>query len=414
MNQPSPIISTSSIAGSNEGRKFKIAFILITSLFFLWGFAISMLDVLNKHFQEVLNISIAESAWIQVATFGAYFLMALPAGWFMKKYGYKKGILFGLLLYSGGALLVYPASEVASWPFFLVALFILACGLAFLETAANPYATVLGPKESSAQRLNLAQSFNGLGVITGPLVGGFVVFAAGSAQGFKSVQLPYVLVGGIVLLVAFLFLRTPLPEIPEELSQEAENLNSKSGTFKALFRRKHFVMGVIAQFVNVGAQGCIWGLFINYVTVSIKITNQEASYLQSVGMVIFMSGRFLGTYLMKFIDPGKLLGIYGAAMVGLLIVVTGNFGMFSIAALMAFFLFQSITFPTIFALGIKDLGSLTKNASSFQVMAIVGGAVFPPLMGYIADSTNMAVSFILPTLFFAYIAWYGFKGAAIR
>jgi MFS transporter, FHS family, L-fucose permease len=407
--------SNASLKSGNNNTNYLIPFILITSLFFLWGFAISMLDVLNKHFQEVLKLSKAESAWVQVCTFGAYFVMALPAGYFMKLYGYKKGILAGLILYAGGAFLVYPAGEAQSWTFFLVALFILACGLAFLETAANPYATVLGKPETSEQRLNLAQSFNGLGVITGPLVGGLLVFATEEnsvESGFDSVQLPYMIVGGVVSLVAILFLRTPMPEI-EETSMVNEN-NEKSA-IKPLFENKHFVLGVLAQFLNVGAQGCTWGFFINYAVELLTMSDQNASFLLSVSMTIFMVGRFAGTFFMRFIKPSQLLGIYGVAIAFLLFIVSFNLlGQYSIYALMVFFFFQSITFPTIFALGVKDMGKYTKNASSYIIMGIVGGAVFPPLMGYIADEASTAFSFVLPAIMFLYIAWYGFKGSLMR
>ncbi len=391
---------------------YLIPFILVTSLFFLWGFAISMLDVLNKHFQEVLHLSKSDSTLVQVATFGAYFLMGLPAGLFMKKFGYKKGILAGLFLYAAGAFLVYPAGQAQSWYFFLTALFILACGLAILETAANPYATVLGDPAKSEQRLNLAQSFNGLGVITGPLVGGLLVFASSNTSieaGFKSVQLPYMIVGVAVTIVLIIFIFTKLPEIKEDVLIE-----SNEGTQKPLWQNRHFVLGVIAQFFNVGAQICVWGFFINYVTETMGYTNQTASFNLSIGMVIFAVGRFLGTYLMKFIQPNRLLGYYSIAMVVLLIIVIGNLGMVSYIALMAFFLFQSITFPTIFALGVKDLGSNTKNGSSYIIMAIVGGAVFPSMMGWIADNSSTAFSFILPSLLFAYIAWYGFVGSKVK
>jgi MFS transporter, FHS family, L-fucose permease len=407
--------SNASLKSGSNNANYLIPFILITSLFFLWGFAISMLDVLNKHFQEVLKLSKAESAWVQVCTFGAYFVMALPAGYFMKKFGYKQGILAGLLLYAGGAFLVYPAGEAQSWTFFLVALFILACGLAFLETAANPYATVLGKPETSEQRLNLAQSFNGLGVITGPLVGGLLVFATKESSvesGFDSVQLPYMIVGGVVSLVAILFLMTPMPEIEEA---NAADEKSETSAVKPLFENKHFVLGVLAQFLNVGAQGCTWGFFINYAVELLAMTDQSASFLLSVSMTIFMIGRFAGTFFMRFVKPSQLLGFYGVAIALLLFIVSFNLlGQYSIYALMVFFFFQSITFPTIFALGIKDMGKYTKNASSYIIMGIVGGAVFPPLMGYIADETSTAFSFILPALMFLYIAWYGWKGSQIR
>lgn len=409
--------STSNVTvkdSSGQKQNFLIPLALVTSLFFLWGFAISMLDVLNKHFQEILGLSISESSWVQVCTYGAYFFMALPAGYFMKKFGYKKGIIAGLLLYAIGAFLVYPAGEAQSWPFFLVALFVLACGLAFLETAANPYTTVLGPPETSEQRLNMAQSFNGLGVIIGPLVGGLFVFASKSESieaGFDSVQLPYMIVGAVVLLVTVLFFLTPMPEVQEE--ELVEDVSGHVG--KGLFQHTHFVLGAFSQLLNVGAQSCTWGFFINYATESINISNQEASILLSSGMVVFMVGRFAGTFAMRYVKANTLLGIYGVAIAVLLSIVTFNLlGKASIYAFVAFFFFQSITFPTIFALGVKDMGKYTKQASSYIIMGIVGGALFPPIMGAIADATSTAFSFILPVGLFSFIAWYGFKGSKIR
>lgn len=402
---------------SNQNN-YLVPFILVTSLFFLWGFAISMLDVLNKHFQDTLNLTISQSTWVQIVTYGAYFLMALPAGIFMKKWGYKKGILAGLLLYSSGAFLVYPASEAQSWTFFLVSLFILACGLAFLETAANPYATVLGPAESSERRLNLAQSFNGLGVIIGPLVGSKLVFSEHQLsveEGFKSVQLPYMIVGGVILVIALFFLRTPMPEIQEASSSEgkaAENA-SFSESLSGLFKNKHFVLGAFAQFLNVGVQGCVWGLFINFVMDAIHITKHSAADLLSLGMLIFMIGRFVGTFLMKYVKPNVLLGFYSLGIVAALLVASQVQGQPAVYALMVFFFFQSITFPTIFSLGVKDLGKYTKLGSSFIIMGIVGGAAFPPLMGAIADNTSISTSMLLPVAMFAYIAWYGFSGSKV-
>ena len=395
---------------NNPAQKYLIPFVLVTSLFFLWGFAISMLDVLNRHFQKILNISRAESAWVQVCTFGAYFLMALPAGYFMKKYGYKKGILAGLVLYAVGAFLVYPAGEAQSWPFFLVALFVLACGLAFLETAANPYITVLGPAKGSAFRLNLAQSFNGLGVFMGPKIGALFVFASESTSleaGFDKVQQPYMLVGALVSFVAVLFFFTPLPEIKDEQEAQADNTG--------LFKFFHFKAGVVAQFLNVGAQVCVWGFFINYAVETLAFSDAKAANYLANGMIVFMLGRFAGTFLMRFIRPNQLLGSYALLMVGLLVVTSLDLlGANSIYALMLFFFFQSITFPTIFALGVEGTGEYTKQASSYIIMAIVGGAVFPPIMGAVADNTSIALSFLLPAAMFAYIAWYGFSGSQVK
>jgi MFS transporter, FHS family, L-fucose permease len=405
--------------GADSQTDYRIPFALVCSLFFLWGFAISMLDGLNRKFQLLLQIDRAESAWVQVCTFGAYFLMALPAGYFMKRFGYKRGITAGLFLYALGALLVYPALEYATtpqqaWVFFLIALFVLACGLAILETAANPYTTVLGPPETAAFRINLAQSFNGVGVITGPLVGGLLLFSGTSAslqEGFDRIQLPYVAVGVIVALVMGLFFVTRLPELADA---ETDSPAALSSTNQSLFSQSHFTLGVLAQFVNVGAQACVWGFFINYMVESFAMSDQRASYLLSAGMVVFMIGRFVSTFLMRVVPANRLLGWYGLAIVALLMLVTQSVGQLSLWALMGFFFFQSITFPTLFALAVKDTGSQTKLASSFVIMGIVGGAVFPPLMGLIADRFGIATSFWLPVLFFAYIAWYALIGSQWR
>jgi len=291
----------------------------------------------------------------------------------------------------------------------------LACGLAFLETAANPYVTVLGKKEGSEQRLNLAQSFNGLGVITGPLVGGLFVFAATEntiEAGFASVQLPYFIVGSVVALVAVFFFFTPMPEIEEA---EDDGNGAAIVVVKPLFQNKHFILSILAQFLNVGAQGCIWGFFINYATEALSISDRNASFLLSTSMVIFMVGRFASTFFMRFVKGNVLLGFYGLAMVVLLCIVSFNLlGQASVYALVAFFFFQSITFPTIFALGLKDLGTQTKQASSYIIMGIVGGAVFPPIMGFIADNSSTSLSFILPAFMFAVITWFGFKGSQLR
>jgi MFS transporter, FHS family, L-fucose permease len=407
-------------SSSTPAANYKLAFALVCSLFFLWGFAISMLDGLNRKFQLLLDISKAESAWVQVCTFGAYFIMAIPAGLFMKKYGYKKGIIIGLLLYAVGALAVYPSLEynvdnpAFAWTSFLICLFIIACGLAILETAANPYATVLGDAKDADFRINLAQSFNGVGVISGPLVGGLLLFSDKSikedlATGFDSVQLPYLFVGIIVSIVMVLFFMTKLPEI-----EETTNANADQKSNNKLINKKHFTLGVLAQFFNVGGQACVWGFFINYMVESFKMSDQRAAYLLSTGMVIFMIGRFVSTFILKFIPAHRLLGIYCTGIALLLALVTFNMGNVSILSLMIFFFFQSITFPTIFSLAVKDVGSETKLAASFVIMAIVGGAVFPPVMGAIADNFGIATSFWLPAFFFSYIAWYSFKASQWR
>ncbi len=391
-----------------SGQNYLLPFILVTSLFFLWGFAHGLLDVLNKHFQEILHISKAESGMVQFSVYGGYFLAALPAGYFMNRFGYKKGIVLGLLLYAFGAFLFYPATSIQSfWPF-LTALLIIAFGLAFLETAANPYISVLGPSETAEPRLNLAQSFNGLGWIFGPLVGGLLIFGSQPAEGnqFSSMSLPYIGVGFVVLMVALLFLRTPLPEIKEETTLEVDGT-----TYKDLLKYRHFILAIAAQFFYVAAQTGINSFFINYVTESIKISNTNAALILSFGgMGLFWAGRLSGSFIMRAFAPHRLLTAYSAVCSALMILVVAGLDWISVAALFITYFFMSIMFPTIFVLGLKGLGPLTKKASSFIVMAIVGGALCPMLMGYIADRSSMQWGFVVPLFCFLVVFYYGLIG----
>ena len=353
-------------SGNKTGQKYLIPFILVTSLFFMWGLAYGLLDVLNKHFQEALSIDKARSTLLQAAYFGAYFLMALPAGFLMKRFGYKSGIILGLLLYAAGAALFYPSAHYANFNYFLLALFILASGLTCLETAANPYVTVLGDKATSEQRLNLSQCFNGLGSFLGPIIGGTLFFGGekntGAGADLSSVQMVYIVMAAAVLLIAFLFYRTSLPEI---VTTE-EGTASGTGDSKPLFAHKHFVWGVIAQFFYVAAQVGVGALFINYVTEYWQgATSQKASFLLSLSLALFTAGRFVGTAVMRKVAPNVLLTVYALLNIVLCAVVIKGAGAISVYALIGIFFFMSIMFPTIFALGVKDLGKQTKEGSSF-------------------------------------------------
>ena len=396
----------------NNNRNYTLPIILITSLFFLWGLAYGLLDVLNKHFQETLNITKQRSTLLQAAYFGAYFLIALPAGFFMQKVGYRKGIITGLLLYATGAILFYPSAQNESFPFFLLALFVLASGLTFLETAANPYITVLGKPETSEFRLNFAQSFNGVGSFLGPIIGGALFFGnkptVGASQ-LDSVKYVYIAIAAVVLLVAFLFFKTPMPEVKEEELV----IDEKGHAGKKLFGHTHFVWAVVAQFFYIAAQVGIAALFINYCTEkNIGINNERAAYLLSGSLVLFTAGRFAGTALMKIIAPNKLLALYALINIGLSFVVIMAPGIISVYSLMAIFFFESIMFPTIFALGIKNLGVYTKKGASYIIMSIVGGALVPLVMGSLAQSRSTSFSYIVPLICFVFVflfAVYGYK-----
>ena len=390
-------------------NNFLLPFALVTSLFFLWGLSYGLLDVLNKHFQEVLQITRRKSTLLQFAYFGAYFVAALPAGLFMKRFGYKRGILLGLFLFAAGALLCYPAAEAASFPLFLFSFFVLASGLTFLETAANPYVTVLGEPETSAFRINLAQSFNGVGTIVGPLIGGALFFGSGQGGQLGSVQMVYIGIAAAVLVVAFLLFRTPLPEIrEEELLTDAEGHEGRS-----LFRHRHFTGAIAAQFFYVAAQVGIAALFINYCTekkMENPISNEKAAYLFSVAQILFTVGRFTGTALLRRTAPQRLLSLYAAVNILLCLVVVLMPGMISIYALMAILFFESIMFPTIFALGVRNLGRYTKRGGSFIIMSISGGAIMPFVMGWMADRYSTQASYIIPLLCFLVVLWYGARG----
>lgn len=390
------------------GKSYLVPFILITSLFLLWGFAHGLLDVLNKHFQGVFTMTKAESGLVQFSTYIAYFLMALPAGAFMKRYGYRKGIIMGLLLFAIGAFGFIPAAFLHSATPFLIALFVIACGLCILETAANPYSTILGPSASAAQRLNLSQSFNGLGWILGPLVGGLLIFGASEGDSMALTK-PYILVGGIVLFVALLFFFTKLPEIkPEEEEEVTAIVEEKPAA--SLWKRRQFVRSVVAQFCYCAAQTGIFGFFINYVTeMDPGISNLRASRILAFGgMALFMIGHLSGSFTMKWLAPGRLLTWYSLLSAVCMALVVASVGTLSLYALYLSFFFMSIMFPTIFALGLEGMGVYTKKASSYIVMGVAGGAFSPMLMGYIGEE-NMALGFIVPLIAFLYILYFAIK-----
>ncbi len=397
----------------------RAALALVTTLFFLWALAIQLNPILIPHLKKACELTDFQSAFVDSAMFIAYFLMAIPAGIFMQKRGYQAGILTGLLLYATGAFLFWPAASAVSYPFFLVALFVMASGLTMLETAANPYVTVLGDPATATQRLNLAQSFNGLGSFIAPLMGGMFILgdsnpatepALGSpervqflAETAGRVKHPFLFIGLLVLFVAFLFSRVKLPDIRSEKGE-----GRSSNPFRLLANRT-VRSAVVAQFFYVGAQVCISSFFIRFAANAAGFDQKTGAYWLSAALLLFMVGRFVGTFLMKFIRPSRLLTGYSAAcvlLVGLAIAVGGKASIF---CLIAVEFFMSIMFPTIFSMGVKGLGDDAKLGSSLIIMAIVGGAVMPLVLGRISDATgSIRTAYLVPMVAFAVVAGFGF------
>ena len=372
-------------------KEYLLPFVLVTSLFFMWGFARAILDVLNKHFQEAMDISLAHSAMIQVMFYLGYFIMAIPAGLFIARNGYRKGVVFGLLLFGIGSLLFIPGEHLMSFNFFLFSLFVIACGLVFLETAANPYMTELGDRETAASRLNLAQSFNGLGCACAHLLVGMMLFSEGQEA---NLSFPYMIMGIVVLVVALIFSRVQLPEIVHaEDKVQAETTGSKKGVWS----NKLFVFGISALFCYEIAEISINSFFINYVVDDGWMNALDAAKLLSVaGLGLFMCGRFLGSWIMRFVRAEKFLLICAIGTVASTAMVVMNLGIVSFVSLILIYLFEAIMFPTIFAICLRGLGNNTKRASSYLMMTPIGGAVGPLMMGAVVDMTSMSFSFIVP------------------
>lgn len=412
-------------ANIDTNRSYLFPFILVTSLFFLWALIHNMSPILIPHLKKACQLSDLQSAFIDSAVFAAYFLMALPAGMVMKRFGYKAGIIFGLCLYAIGAFLFIPAASTREYGFFLIALFIIASGLTFLETAANPYVSVLGSPENATTRLNLAQSFNGVGAMIAPILGARFILSgtelskeqlsAMSPDALQqyltgeaaSVKIPYLIIGIVVLLIAALFFFTKMPELKEP---EDENFD-KTAPKGSIFRHRHLVAAVIALFFYIGGQVGVNAFFIRFAKFTAEIPEREAAnLLGTVAGLGFMVGRFIGTFLMRKIKPQLLLTIYALVNVGLILIAMTTKGHVAIGAVLAVPFFMSIMFPTIFSLGIRGLGGDTKLGSSMLIMSIVGGAVFPPLMGLISDNSNIQMAYIMPLICFAVVVWFATKG----
>lgn len=406
-------------------RRYVAPFILITSLFFLWAFGVNLNDILIPRFKNAFALNDTQSSFIQFAFFSGYCLAALPAGRLMERIGYKRGILTGLALCASGALLFVPASAAGTYAFFLVALFVMACGQSFLEVAANPYVTILGPAGSSERRLNLAQSFNAVGAVCAMLLGLFILtgreitpqeraaFSAIQEQAYRtaqagSVRIPYVLIACIFIVVAVLIVSMHLPEVSEKSTQTATD---EKASWDKVLQQRHLLKGVIAQFLYVGAQVGVGSFVIRFAQHSLPGLTARYAWDYLLGHWIgFMLGRFGGSAFMKKVPAPRLLSIFGAgSLVSIVVALSAN-GRTAIWAVVLIGFFHSIMFPTIFALSIKNLGTLTKRGSSLQVMAILGGAILPLIMGRISDASNIRTAFIVPLVCYIYIFYFAVSG----
>lgn len=387
-----------------KDRNYLVPFVLVTSLFFLWGFARAILDVLNKHFQNALHISITHSALIQVTTYLGYFLMAIPAGIFINRYGYRRGVVFGLMLFGVGSLLFIPGASVGSFYAFLFCLFIIGCGLVFLETAANPYVTELGSKETATSRLNLSQSFNGLGGIFATFCIGQFLFNNTEEGG--NVVVPYAILGVLVLAIAVVFSRVNLPEISHE--QTSEDKERGSNIRKLFTHHKMFVFGLFALLSYEVAEISINSYFINFVTGMHWMSDRTASLVLTGALAFFMVGRFLGSWVMRHVAATTMLLICAVGCVVCNVLVLCCLDKVSLVALLCNYLFEAIMFPTIFSIALVDLGNLTKSASSLLMMTPIGGCGFL-LMGLIADRTHVVMPFVVPLAAFVVVLAYALR-----
>jgi FHS family L-fucose permease-like MFS transporter len=442
-----------------NGDNLIFTFILVSSLFLLWGVCNGMIDVMDKHFQDELGLSRAQSAWVQFAHYLGYFLMSVPAGWLAVKLGYKGGIMVGLLIVAAGGLWFIPATHInalahqglvtptTAFIGYLAGVCAIATGLTFLETIANPYTTVLGDPRYAATRINLAQSCNGVGWIFGPILGSLFFYskdAAGRSTGSETLYIPYAAIAVVVIVLAAIFYFARVPDIKTEDQYHLDD--DAPGASRSIWSHPHFVGAVAAQFLYVAAQAGIFSFFINYMTAEtpaipaswsaslngvaghsgflgnwlsgwfennshgiLAISNKGASNLASLGFVFFLVGRFTGAGMLKRFAAHKILGVYAAMNVLITLLVFLKLGWFSVVCVFLSYFFMSIMFPTIFALGIFGLGARAKKASSFIVMAIMGGALLPKLMGYVADKYDMSRGFIVPMFCFVFVAFYGFN-----
>jgi len=419
-------VAESATSPATKAKSFILPLVLIVCLFFLWGMGSSINDILIKQFKKTFELTDFQSGLVQSAFYLGYFLFAIPASLVMRKFDYKRGIIVGLLLFAAGAFLFYPAAEMASYPFFLFALFVIASGLTFLETAGNPYVSALGDPQTASFRLNLAQAFNPIGCITGILIGQHFILtgveyskdqlATMSASAVNAyytaeahtVQMPYLIIGIAVILIALVFIMTKFPTVKDE---ETHSKTSATATLKFILKKRHFKQAVLAQFFYIGAQVCIWSFLIRYIQGTIPGTPEKtAANFLTISLVTFTAGRFFGTLLLKKIKDHQLLWVYAVANIVLTTVAFIFPGTIGLWALVGTSFFMSIMYPTIFSLGIRGLGEHTKLASSVLVMSIIGGALITPIMGLVSVHFGIGHAVIVPLICFVVIAYFGFIG----
>ena len=408
-------------------RNYLLPFVLIVSLFFLWGMAHNLNGVLIPHLKKACQLDNSQSALVDTSIFLAYFIMALPAGYLLRRWGYKLSIIMGLIAFAIGAFLFIPAADYRMYELFLLALFIIGCGLAVLETAANPYAAILGKPEAATHRLNLAASFNGLAAMVAPIVGTAFILSGKSYTDIElqamaeaerlaylteeaaSVKAPYFVLGFILLLVAVVFMFVKLPEIKEA---ENETETSQKTSLFSVLRHKHLAFASITQFFYVGAQVCVTSFFIRMAQQGAGVDEKTAGYYLGIYGLLFMGGRFVGTFLLRYTTADRLLALYALICGALAAVAVLGSGMVVLYALGGLGFFMSIMFPTIFSLGIAGLGKETKQASSWLIMAIVGGAIFPYITGGIIDlaDDNTQMGYVVPFVCYLVILWFARKG----
>ncbi|MDY6946684.1 MAG: sugar MFS transporter [Pseudomonadota bacterium] len=408
-------------ANGSQQPSYLPALVVLTSLFFMWGFITSLNDILIPHLKAIFTLSYVQAMLIQFSFFGAYFVMSIPSGYLVEKLGYRRGIIIGLSTAGVACLGFYPAASMQSYPLFLAALFVLASGITLLQVAANPYVTVLGPSSTAASRLNLTQAFNSLGTTVGPFLGAMFILSAAvgagspvdTAKEIATVQGPYLILAGLLFAIAIVFSQFKLPVVS---GMDATTASSDDHDVPSVWKHSHLVFGAVAIFMYVGAEVAIGSFLVNFMSQPDVggLTEHAAGQYLSLYWLGAMIGRFIGVLVLRKFKPGYVLACNAACAIALLLIAMSVGGKVAMWAVLAIGLFNSIMFPTIFTLGVARLGRHTGEGSGVLCMAIVGGALVPVLQGFFADTIGLLASFFVPAICYAYIVFYGLKGHVVR